>query len=199
MRSKKEKRIFNGGTFFKLLLLSLFLLPLSVEAVGVAVSPSSVDLLFPDISEEKISIKNISSEPIVVRVYTDDFADNISIEPNEFELLPDQVSPVKISGDFDNFEAGIQKTDISILSKAKDKKSFNAISGIKIPLSIYISKSYFTWSGPAIFVVVFFGLLLILGLVRIIIIIFTKKPQKKSSALINLLIHHKKKKWYKFW
>ena len=146
--------------FFKLLLLILFLFPLPSQAVGISVSPSSVDLLSPNVFEKSISVKNISQEPIIIRVYADDFSNNLLIEPNEFELWPDQVSPVKITTDFENFSPGVQKTHISVLSKALDKRSFNAISGIKIPLTIYISESYFIWSGPLIFLLVFFGLLI---------------------------------------
>jgi len=185
--------------FFKLVLFALFFVPLSVKAVGISVTPSTVDLLYPDIVKEKITVKNISTEPIMVYIYADDFLDNINIVPNEFELLPDQLSLVNILGDFNNFETGIQKTNISVLSKAKDKKSFNAISGIKIPVNIYISKSYFIWSGEAVFVVVFLSLLAIFGLIYIFINIFNKKSKKYKKEFINLLIHHQKKKWYKWW
>ncbi|MFA6307823.1 MAG: hypothetical protein WCS88_00635 [Patescibacteria group bacterium] len=185
--------------FFKILLLLLFFVPLPSQAVGISVTPSAIDLLYPDIVEKKITIKNISTEPIIIYVYADDFSSNINIEPAEFELLPDQISRVNIAGDFSDFESGIQKTNISVLSKAKDKKSFNAISGVKIPISVYINKSYFTWSGSAVFVVVFFVLFIIWGLIYLFINIFSKKPKKHSKELINLLIHYKKKRWYKWW
>jgi hypothetical protein len=185
--------------FFKLLLFILFFVPLSARAVGVSVSPSSVDLLSPDFVDQKISIENISSEPIIVYVRADDFSDNINILPNEFELLPEQISLVKISGDFNDFSVGTKKTNISVLSKALDKRSFNAISGIKIPLSIYIDHEYFKWSGQAVFVVVFFGLLIALVFIKLLALIFTRKTKKKRWLSINLLHHHKAKKWYKWW
>lgn len=184
--------------FFKIFLFILFFLPLPSQAVGISVQPSTVDLLWPDIVEERLNIKNISKEPIVVHIYVDDFLENINIEPNEFELLPDQVTPVKISGDFSNFSAGVQKTNISVLSKALDKKSFNAISGVKIPLSIYVNKNYFQWSGPAVFVLVFLGVLVIFGFFRVLSRIFGKKKKKGQRFFINLLLHHKKKSWYKW-
>ncbi|MFA6466864.1 MAG: hypothetical protein WCV71_03325 [Patescibacteria group bacterium] len=183
---------------FKIFLFILFFLPLPSQAVGISVQPSSIDLLSPDVVEKKLSVKNISKEPIVVHIYVDDFSDNINIEPNEFELLPEQVTSVRISGDFSNFSAGTQKTNISVLSKALDKKSFNAISGIKIPLSIYINKDYFQWSGPAVFVVVFLGGLIIFYLFRVFVRIFSKQKKKGHWFSINLLVHHKKKSWYKW-
>jgi hypothetical protein len=184
--------------YFKIFLFILFFLPLPSQAVGISVQPSSIDLFWPDIVDEKISVKNISKEPIVVHVYVDDFSEAINIEANEFELLPDQVAPVKISGDFSNFSAGTQKTNISVLSKALDKKSFNAISGIKIPLSIYINQTYFEWSGPAVFVAVFLGGLIIFFLFRIFVRIFSRQKKKSHWFSINLLVHHKKKSWYKW-
>ena len=44
--------------FFKLVLFALFFAPLSVKAVGISVTPSTVDLLYPDIVKEKITVKN---------------------------------------------------------------------------------------------------------------------------------------------
>jgi len=183
----------------KFFLVLLLLLPLSVKAVGVSVSPSAIDLVSPHVSEQKITVENISSEPIVVYIYPDDFTDQISIWPQEFELLPYQVSPVNISADFDSFSQGVKKTNISVISKAKDKKSFNAISGIKIPTTIYISHSYFVWSGAAVFLVVFFGLLIIFTLVQLFMMAFSKKNKKNNWFTVNLLKHHRKKTWYKWW
>lgn len=197
MRSKKGNRISNGVKLFKIFLFILFFLPLPSQAVGISIQPPTVDLLWPEIVEERLSVKNISKEPIVVRIYADDFLE-ISIEPNEFELLPDQVTSVKISGDFSNFSVGVKKTNISVLSKALDKKSFNAISGVKIPLSIYVNKNYFQWSGPAVFVLVFFCVLVIFGLFRVLTRIFGRKKKKSQGFFINLLLHHKKKSWYKW-
>ena len=182
---------------FKLVFI-LFLFPLSVKAVGLSVTPPSIDLIYPNIVEEKITVKNISSEPVIVGVYADEFSDNLNIYPNEFELWPGQIRPVRISGDFSSYSEGVKKTNISILSKAKDKKSFNAISGIKIPLSIYINGNYFTWSGPAVFIVVFLGLLIIFVLAHVLIFLFRGQPKKYKWPIVNLLVHHKKKKWYKW-
>lgn len=182
---------------YKLLWLLLFF-PLTVEAVGISVTPSSIELLSPDVASKKISVKNISAEPIIVRIYADDFSDNIRITPAEFDLLPEEVSPVSIDGDFDNLNPGVKKTNISVLSQAKDQRSFNAISGLKIPVSIYITDSYFKWSGPAVFVVVFLGLGIILILAYLLFNIFQFRPKKNKFAGLDFLLHHKKK-WYKWW
>lgn len=186
---------------FRLLFVLFLFFPLTVQAVGVSVSPSTIDLFSPNFTDKEIIVKNISAEPIVIYVYPDDFSENISVNPNEVELLPAQVSAISIRADFKDFDQGVRHTNISVLSKAKDKKSFNAISGVKIPTSIYINKSNFTWSGPAVFVAVFFGLLIILLLAKIFFKLFTfnTKSQTKKWLSTDFLFHHKKKKWYKWW
>ena len=184
--------------FANLLICFIILFPLSSQAVGISVNPSSLDILYPSIREERIAVKNISSEPIVVYIYPDDFGDNIKLQPNEFNLMPDQLASIKILTNFDNFSEGTQKTNISVLSKALDKKSFNAISGIKIPISIYIAHTYFEWSGPAVFVLVFGVGLTILLLWQIVVKLFPKKKKIDKKMVINLLLHHKKKKWYQW-
>lgn len=184
---------------FRLLFLLFLFVPLTVQAVGISVSPSAIDLFSPNVSAKEIVIKNISAEPIVIYVYPDDFSDNIEISPNELELLPAQVSAVNIRADFRDFDQGVIHTNVSVLSKAKDKKSFNAISGVKIPTSIYINKSNFMWSGPAVFVVVFVGLLTAFGFMRLLGFLFYKKSAKKKWPSADFLKHHKRKKWYKWW
>src|SRR3989339_739351 len=155
---------------WSVLFVVLFGLPLTVQAVGLSVSPSSLD----------------------------DFSKEISLEPAEFNLSPQEIALVNISADFNHLSAGVRKTNISVLSQALDKKSFNAISGIKVPVSIYVTESYFKWSGPAVFVVVFLGLGVIFMLWYLLVYIFRLKPKKNKLAGFNFLLHHKRKKWYKW-
>jgi len=112
---------------FSVLLVVLFGLPLTVQAVGLSVSPSSLDIFYPDVLTQKIKIQNISSEPIKIYVRADDFSKEISLEPAEFDLLPQEIALVNISADFNHLSAGVRKTNISVLSQALDKKSFNAV------------------------------------------------------------------------
>lgn len=184
--------------FFSTLLSILFLLPLTAQAVGLSVSPAKVDIFYPDVLGQKIKIQNISNEPIKIYVRADDFSKELSLTPAEFDLAPQEIGLVTISGDFEHFSSGVRKTNISVLSQALDKKSFNAISGIKVPVSIYITDSYFKWSGPAVFVLVFLGLGIILILAYLLLNVFRFRPKKNKFAGLNFLLHHKKK-WYKWW
>lgn len=180
-----------------LLFLFLFIIPASAQAVGVSVSPASLDLFYPSTKNQYINIQNISDEPVVVYIYADDYKNNFFISPQELELFPDEVSRVKINFDFKSNKTGLKSTDISILTKALDKKSFNAFSGLKIPTTVYITKQKFYWTKEAVFIAVFFGLLIIFGLYKLIILLFSKKKKRKKLWSTNLLKYHKK--WYKFW
>ena len=75
-----------------------------------------------------------------------------------------------------------------------NKKSFNAASGLKIPVTIHISgKSYFQWSGATIFILVFASLMIIYSITEIIVRLFRRKKKKKWS--LNLKKHHRKYFW----
>ena len=63
--------------FFKILLLFIFLLSLKTGAVGVAVSPSELQIVLPGDNQTTLQITNISDEPVMVFVSPDDFVDNL--------------------------------------------------------------------------------------------------------------------------
>jgi hypothetical protein len=172
-------------------LLLLLLFPNISQAVGVAVEPSSLEFIYNANQSETLLISNISQEPIVITVQADDLADNINIQPSEFTLLPDQVSPVDLEFYFTDQQSGIKKTNISIISKALHKKSFNAASGIKIPVTIAIVIDRWQWNAATIFLVVF-STLLLLGLVAQIIFILWRPRKKHSFLSIDFVWHHKK-------
>ena len=54
--------------FSKILLLFIFLLPLKVLAVGVAVNPSELQIVLPGDNQTTLQITNISDEPVMVFV-----------------------------------------------------------------------------------------------------------------------------------
>ncbi|MCD4760607.1 hypothetical protein K8R42_01795, partial [bacterium] len=141
--------------------------------------------------------RNISAEPIIVFISPDDFVENIIIQPSEIKLLPDEITQLKIQVYFPEEASGIKNTHISVVSRAIDKKSFNAASGIKIPLTVNITKEYFQWSGPVIFVVVFGGLLLLALLVQSIFELTKHKKKRRRWPDVNFLHHRRKFPWLK--
>ncbi len=180
---------------YKLIILIFLLLPFSVKAIGLSISPSSLDIISPDIKEYNLNIKNISKEPIISHIQVDEYSDNIILNNSEIQLLPEQVTQIKIKTDFSNFEEGIKKTNISVISKALDKKRFNAATGIKVPITVYIFKDYWKWSGQAVFVVTFLSLSIFIAIYYLLSYLLSKKKKKKRFSL-NFLHLHKKRKWY---
>ncbi|RJQ35195.1 hypothetical protein C4566_01130 [Candidatus Parcubacteria bacterium] len=179
----------------KISILLFLLLPFSAKAIGVSVSPAAIDLLYPDDRATELVIKNISLEPIIVYIYPDDHKDKITVNPEELSLLPEEYGQINVAFDFSKEQNGVKNTQLSIVSKAVDKRSFNAASGLKIPLSININKEPWHWSGPAVFTVVFLGLLILVILLESIALFF--KPRKKKPWYEpNFLLKRKK---MKFW
>lgn len=177
-----------------LFIIFFFLLPVSSRALGVAVNPSSLEMVYPDKQTTSINIRNISEEPVLIFIQADDFVESLSIRPMELKLLPDEVGQIQLQGDFRGYSVGLQKTNISIISKAIDKRSFNAASGLKIPLTVYLTNHYFQWSGAAVFVTVFLGLLLFALLAQLFFWLFRAKKKKKHWLRVDLSSYHKKKK-----
>ena len=174
-----------------LILLTLFFLPLSAQALGVSVSPSKLEIIQSESNKVSLIITNISTEPISVSVFSDDFKDYISISPAQFELLPEEKIKVNVLTNFDDKEALIKRTDVSIVSQTLDKKSFNAASGIKIPISVYIINKQFQWSGTLVFLAVFFGVLSLLALLEFFFWLIRPKKKKGFWPKVNFLKRHR--------
>jgi len=161
------------------------------------VEPAELDILYPSQEKYSFTVTNISAEPIVVSTYVDAFQDNVSLQPNEIKLLPKEVTEVVVKADFIGTPAGVKNTYISIISKAIDKRSFNAASGIKLPLSVNITESTWRWSGEAVFVVVFLSLMVLIILVQLIFLSFQAKKKKRHWRGTNFLLHKKKFRLFK--
>jgi len=183
--------------WLKTIIISFLFLPLAGQAIGVSVEPAEFDILYPSQNKNSFTVTNISSEPIIVSVYPDAFQDNISLYPNEIQLLPTEVTEVLINIDFSDQPTGVKSTYISVVSKAVDKRSFNAASGIKLPISINITESAWAWSGEAIFVMVFVSLMVLALLVQLVFLLWQAKKKKHHWRGTNFLLHKKKFKLFK--
>jgi hypothetical protein len=178
--------------FVKALVLLFLFFPIGVGAVGVSVSPSSLEVLYPDKQDLELVIQNISLEPVSVYIYPDDYKKSIVASPDEIKLLPDEFGRISLSLDFSGEESGVKNTQISVVTKAIDKRSFNAASGLKIPISINIHQESWRWSAAAVFVVAF-GSLFILAIIVQLIFILSRPRKKKHWYNLNFLSHHKKR------
>ena len=184
--------------FLKIIIFLGLSFPVLTQAVGLSVRPSSLDLVFPNMHSKDLVVTNISSEPITVNIQADDFVSHIIASPNELRLLPDESSRVKITANFDDAKPGVEQTNISIISRAIDPRSFNAASGIKIPLTINIVKKYWQWSGEMIFLAVFFELLVAILSIHLVFLILRPKPKQPIWLPSNFLKLHRRQSWLKF-
>lgn len=180
----------------------IFLLPLHVWALGLAVEPAKIELDYPQNKQEQLKITNISSEPIFVRVQADDLVSNIQIEPSEFNLLPEEIMILELTANFSDQVSAVQKTNLSVISQALHQNSFKAASGIKIPLTINTAKisSFWKW------LILSFGFLVFAVLVYLLWLIFLWFFNRKQHKFLDLdfLLHHKwwlfkTGRWHKLW
>ncbi|PLX25699.1 hypothetical protein C0580_01830 [Candidatus Parcubacteria bacterium] len=179
----------------KILLFILLFFPFGVKAVGVSVSPSSLELIYPDEENSELIIRNISLEPITVYIYPDDYKEQIIVNPSEVNLLPDEFGRINLDYNFSQEKKAALTTNISVVSKAVDKRSFNAASGLKIPISININKQVWHWSAPAVFLVFFIGAFLLAMLIQLVFILIRPR-RKKHWYDLNFVSHHKKRRFF---
>ncbi len=184
--------------FLQIIIFISLCFPLLAQAVGIAVSPSSLDFALPQYDSRNLTITNISPEPIIVFVQADDFVDKIVINPSELKLLPDESSQVKIKVSFTDSPAGVQHTNISVVSRAINPQSFNAASGIKIPLTVNIVDYSWQWSGATVFIAVFCGLLVLIFVAQAIFWLLTLHPKKSRWLPTNFLKLHRRQSWLNF-
>ena len=186
----------------KLFLAFIFLfLPLTSQALGISVQPAELEMIIPEKSSDYLTIKNISLEPITVDIYFDAFSQELKTNLSELELLPEESARVQVSFVGDKNKSGVQKTNLSLLARNMDQKKFNAASGLKIPLTIYMPGSSFHWTWPTIATLVFFGFLFLLVVARFFYYFFQFKKRKKKNLWqkINFLGKYRQKKRFFPW
>ena len=149
-----------------ILLLGLFAVP-SVFAIGVSANPPHLELN-GELSAE-ITVANPSRDVAVFNVYPDEFKEIIKVSPASFVLEGGDEKRVKVT--ISPLERGKFETTLSIVSEPLLKSSFNASSGLKIPLVFTVEKSQkslalIAESLPpgirAMGIAVFFGLIILL-------------------------------------
>ncbi|MBU1036778.1 hypothetical protein KKF32_01925 [Patescibacteria group bacterium] len=173
---------------------------LTVSAAGIAVTPTKL-FFQSEVKSSKtqtLTVKNISPSPLIYNLYSDELTDQIVIQPQSLRLDPTESQRVEIT--IKPRYTGVYITNISILAQNLDKREFNAIAAIKVPLEMrvfpkegsFLSKMYL-W-----FIISFTALVILL----IIFIIISKRKKRsfwqKVGQAVNLLDHHKKPWWKKF-
>lgn len=109
-----------------------------VSAIGIGTKPSILDLELRVGQPKKtnILVYNISNEPGIFQVLPEELKNWIEIEPSNFRLESGENQKVQITflakGD------GIKRTNLSVLAKPLDRRSFSINSGIKVPVQLNI-------------------------------------------------------------
>lgn len=109
-------------------------------ASGLSVTPSKVEHTLSAGEETVITltIANPTQDVSLVEVYADDFERNISPEVSSFTLEAHEDRLVDVTVLFN--DAGTYSTYISVVTKALGDRSFNARSGIKIPVDVTVTE-----------------------------------------------------------
>src|SRR3989344_1749018 len=118
------------------LFVSAAYLVVSVQAVGLSVSPKELKFSanVGEIVSKKLNVKNPSGEVSVFEIYPDDLGVIVKITPASFILESEQEREVDVQ--VRPREEGVLKTNISVVTTPIASSSFNARSGVKIPLEI---------------------------------------------------------------
>ncbi|RJQ31424.1 hypothetical protein C4572_02470 [Candidatus Parcubacteria bacterium] len=171
-----------------LALLFILLAPVAAGAVGIGVRPSDLNINV-SLNQQKTAdliVYNLSAEPAVFDVYSDELNSWITIAPNNFRLEAEETKVIKIT--VNGKEAGRTATNISVVAKGLNKRLFNADSGIKVPLKINVTKNVASLSRPVV-------ILLSIGAVFVCLVSwfmlkFGRKPWYKRfyEKLRNMLI-----------
>lgn len=191
--SNKQKKV-----FLVLLMISQFALAIPVLAVGVGVRPSFLDLELSvgQVHISKIIVYNISQEAAIFKVYPDELANWITVEPADFRLEASENKEIKIVIKA-NVE-GRHATNLSVVASPLDKRLFNADSGIKVPVRLDVragAGGFF--SNFYIFMALWLGFSVILICLVIFIVIKLRRKTWKARIIDKAegLIHHKKHWW----
>ncbi|MEA2098403.1 MAG: hypothetical protein U9P70_05020 [Patescibacteria group bacterium] len=126
---------------FFILIFILILLPVSLQATGIQVSPSKIDFILgigcESVSEELI-VANPTADIQIFEVYPDEFYEIIKTNPASFTLEAGErkVVTVTVYSSITENISQVLKTNLSVVSKPLIETRLQANTGVKIPLSI---------------------------------------------------------------
>ena len=122
--------------WFFLCISVLIQIPISVGAVGVGVEPAGLNFNINSNGQSINTIKltNPSLEPGLFTIAADDFSDWFTIQPSEIRLEANESRAVKVQ--VKPNQSGRFATSLSVVGYPLDTRSFNAGSGLKLPVII---------------------------------------------------------------
>ncbi len=168
----------------------------AVFAIGVGVSPAVIN-----VSAQKggkvlteLTITNTAQEPGIYIVSADELTDWIGVQQREIRLEAGEKKRVRVL--VNPKKEGIFTTMLSVVGYPLDKKSFNAGSGLKVPLRV-------TVSGAPLEKLLLLRNILINIFVLIAVgglgVLWYMRTQRRKSLMNRLghVLHARKKRWWK--
>ena len=160
----------------------------SAFAIGVGVKPSVLELepKIGQFEKTKILVYNISQEAGVFQVFPDELNKWIKIEPNNFRLEAGETKEVNIT--ILAKEDGRKTTNISVLAKPLDRRSFGASSGIKIPLRLNVKEGKSIFSASILGAISPNWIWVLVGILAILLLgFFMVKYFKRQKIVMKTL------------
>ena len=135
-----------------------------VQAVGVKVKPSSINLAVKtgQLTKTEMLVVNIGQEPAFYQLYPDQAEKSILIEPAGFYLEPGVSKIVSITV-VKNIP-GRLTTNISVVARPQGAGGLAAASGVKIPIMIVAAGLPF-WFLVLLIIIISF--ILVVGVVKL--------------------------------
>lgn len=154
---------------FILILILLMGIAETAHAVGLSVAPPELKVTqtISIITPAKLTVKNFSDEVAIFEVYPDDFESVIKATPSSFILESHETREVGIQSSF--HEIGQYGTTISVVSRSISTSSFNAVGGLKIPITIVVNGNKSLYLGLISSVPLPYSRILGIGLLILII------------------------------
>jgi len=135
------QRMQHRHYLFVIPLIWCFVLVHDVHAIGLAVSPSRVELSsgLRDPVETTVAVENASNEVAYFEAYPDAFDAMIKITPKSFTLEAGESRSVLVSAESESL--GQFKTELSIVARPLSETVYAAAGGIKIPFALTVTES----------------------------------------------------------
>lgn len=133
-----------------ILLIVYTLTPTNARAIGLAVTPSQLNLeSMPGESvEASVTVKNASNEVAYFEAFPDAFNSMIDVSPKSFTLEADEARTLTVR--VENKVSGQFQTELSIVARPLGNTVYSAAGGIKIPLSLTTTHSRSSLTASAL-------------------------------------------------
>lgn len=111
------------------------LLPASVFAIGLSVTPSHLDLASRtgEKTTATLTVENASDDVAFFEAYPDEFAESIEVSPRSFTLEAHESRELVVI--IDDTKRGRIQTNLSIVARPISDSVYRAAGGIKVPIS----------------------------------------------------------------